>query len=408
MVALVASGPYIGFNVQELKAENPFELLDQAKRKLDEVTESRDAKTFLEQQIQKLQENSRDRIKEVPNYPWLSRGEDFLKANLDFDENQNLLDAIGLIKKAFAAQRYQFQTKEITKDEQRNFAKILNRRIDPINQKGNRAKDKKDDEKFAPFQTTLSSLATDILRVPVVIFTQAKDRLEKMNKEFNKNFDIKTYASQLYRMLHTESGDLLKRLLSSIPPGAPPIMSQAFASISGGLENAVSLHLAFTKVAFAKLKEKIPDIRSPQFKLAWNNVIKNLAHISKQFSSVQGWTLTLVENLNGNKSNQIECYEFNPDNFELDDDGQNLTLLPTLDFLQTVIRKANDNTTQVESATPIRPSQTVANFAEEYTSPVGCPIHNVSGNLNGESFSLAERYFESIEILTQATFGLAN
>ena len=317
-IPIVASGPYIGELDDTQKNQEPKKILQKAKSELVVISAFTEAKNFLESQIDSLSKNTVDKIANTPDFKTLNQGEQQL-SELNHTEAPKILGVIKLIKEAFSVQRFQHQTKPIQNTEQFNFAKLLNQRIDPIDEDGVRAKTREQPIKFGLFQETMSQLAIEILRVPATVLTIGRKKLGNLNKEFLENFDIKKTAAELYKELRGELNRFLISMNSSIPredAGPESIMPKVISSIGGGLENAMSLHLAFIKVAFEKLKQKIPNVNSENFKQSWIKVLKNLSHISKQFSSVQAYTLKLVENLNGVRSNQSEIYDFSPENFE--------------------------------------------------------------------------------------------
>jgi hypothetical protein len=381
--------------------------LQQARSALNVISAFPKAKIFLESQINNLLQNTSDKIANTPDFKTLNEGEKNLSESSS-TEAPKILEVIQLIKEAFSVQRFQHQTKPIEKMEQVNFAKLLNQRIDPIDEDGIRAKAREQPIKFGLFQETMSQLAIEILRVPATVLAQGRKKLGNLNKEFLGNFDIKKTADKLYKELRGELNKFLISMNSLIPredAGPESIMQKVISSIGGGLENAMSLHLAFVKVAFDKLKQIIPSTDSEEFNKSWIKVLKNLSHISKQFSSVQAYTLKLVENLNGVRSNQPEIYDFKPENFELVSIDDKLVLLPTIDFLQKVITQANDNTTEVFSHNVRSKDSQKVNFAKEYFPPQGCPIHGAKGNLNGEKFKLDEQYFAAMDEITNSVFG---
>jgi hypothetical protein len=405
---IVASGPYIGYLNDDQKKQNPAKILQQARSALNVISALPEAKKFLESQINNLFQNTSDKIANTPDFKTLNQGEKNLSESSN-TEAPIILEVIKLIKEAFSVQRFQHQTKPIEKMEQVNFAKLLNQRIDPIDQDGIRAKTREQPIKFGLFQETMSELAIEILRVPATVLTLGSEKLGNLNKEFLEKFDIKRTAAKLYKELRGESNRFFSNMNSLIPredAGPESIMPKVISSIGGGLENAMSLHLAFVKVSFDKLKQKIPNIDSEDFKKSWIKVLKNLSHISKQFSSVQAYTLKLVENLNGVRSNQPEIYDFKPENFELVPIDDKLFLLPTIDFLQKVITQANDNTTEVFSHNVSSKDSQKVNFAKEYFPPQGCPIHGAKGNLNGEKFKLDEQYLAIMDGITNSVFGI--
>jgi hypothetical protein len=404
-IPIVAPGPYAGNLSDDQKKQDPAEILGQARSALNEISRFTEAKNFLESQINNLSVNTPEKIANTPDFKNLSKGEQQL-SELDHKEAPTILLVIKLIKEAFSVQRFKHQTKPIEKVEQVNFAKLLNQRIDPIDEDGERAKTRKQPKKYRPFQETMSSLALPILNVPFRVLTLGRKKLDNLNKEFLENFDIKNTAKKLYAELREELNKFSSDMNSlNYPEEVKSIMPKVISSIGGGLENAMSLHLAFVKVAFDKLKQKISDTNSEDFKKSWTNVLENLSHISKQFSSVQAYTLKLVENLNGVKSNQPEIYDFKPEYFELSDYEGKQLLLPTLDFLQIVIAKANYNSTVVHSHNTSSVDSQNVNFAKEYFPPQGCPIHNAKGNLNGKKFKLDEQYFAIMDKITNSVFG---
>jgi|GEM_PF-5907552 len=404
-VPIVAPGPYAGYLSDDQKEQDPAFILQKARSALNEISGFIEAKNFLESQINNLSVNTPDRITNTPDFKTLSKDEQQLSKS-NHTEAPKILQVIQLIKEAFSVQRFKHQTKPIENGEQVNFAKLLNQRIDPIDEDGVRAKTREQPIKFRPFQETMSALALPILNVPATILTLGRKKLGNLNKEFLESFDIKKTAGKLYAKLREELNKFSSHMNSlNHPEEVKSIMQKVISSIGGGLENAMSLHLAFVKVAFYKLKERIPNTKSEDFKKSWTNVLKNLSHISKQFSSVQAYTLKLVENLNDNKSNQAEIYDFKPEYFELSDYESKQLLLPTLDFLQKVITQANDNSTVVLSHNTSSEDSQKVNFAKEYFPPQGCPIHGAKGDLNGEKFKLDEQYFEIMDEITNSVFG---
>lgn len=402
MSSVVAPGPYIGDLSPELSKQNPTELLQNARTSLESVSAFKKAADFLRGQIESLATNTVSTIEHIPNFRELHNGEIAL-SQLNDKDTSKLLEVIKSIRQAFSLQRLLHQTREITPIEQMNFAKLLNQRIDPIDKDGIRTKEKKAPDKFQIFKVTMSGLAAFILQAPTKVLMGVSEELKKLKSKFWETGDVNKVVNALYVKLREQSNGLLSMLRSQAPVDTRQTLEPVFSSMVGGLDNAISTHLAFVKVAFAKLKQMIPDQNNATFKSAWNNVLKNLSHISKQFASVQAMTLKLVENLNGSVSNQGRAYDFNAENFELVFNNGEMILLPTLKFLQTVITKANDNATVVRSKGGQFVSPT-DNFAESYYSPNGCPIFGVKGINNGEQFKLDERYFEVMDLITKSVF----
>lgn len=228
----------------------------------------------------------------------------------------------------------------------------------------------------------------------------------RLNAEFVQNLNVDSTANKLYEALLARTKGILvpNNLDHEKNPSLKELEKKVMSTIRGGLENAISLHLAFIKVAFKILTKRIPNPK--RFKQAWNDVLKNLSHISKQFSAVQAFTLKLVENLNGVQSNQRDIYDFNPENFELVYDyNDQLILLPTIDFLQKVIALANDNSTIVQSNNT---DYNTVNFAEIYGPIHGCPIYSARIQSNWQQYELGTEYFKEMDLLTQSVFGFAD
>ena len=83
-------------------------------------------------------------------------------------------------------------------------------------------------------------------------------------------------------------------------------------------------------------------------------------------------------------------------------------LLPTVKFLEKVIKLANDNDTVVNSKGLAPDGITTAtistNFAETYTKPQGCPFSDKASS--NDSASLSVTYFEKLKKITREIFGL--
>ena len=316
-----------------------------------------------------------------------------VEAHIKTNPNDELQRIVNSLRQAYSLSRYQAQTKEISDDDQINFGRLLNSRIDPISASGERLKDAERNDLFDSHPETLVQYMPKIMKViELAGFSRFTQKLKQLVK------DSKVAEAADWFALHI-AGIFSHNAISEDPTVLKQASEvQVMGAVSGGAENAINLHGAFVKVAYEKLKT-MTDEGSAQFKANWNNLLENLSHISKQFSVVHAMTLKLVENLNGVLSNQLEPYTFNPDNFELKVDNGKLLLLPTVDFLGKVIQLANDPETTVESAgfddgSPHK----FKKFSEQYSKVAGCPIHGARQ---------AQDYFAKLDALTRDIFGLS-
>jgi hypothetical protein len=188
--------------------------------------------------------------------------------------------------------------------------------------------------------------------------------LKQIYQNVNKVKAINKFHDFVINETKIKLTKIIKDYPENLKEGIPTTMT-----IFGGFTNAVSIHLALVKIVL----EKIEDINR---RGDTQKAIESLKHCSSQFAKLQANTLKLIENINGVISNQEEAYNFDSNNFFLDDE---LKLLPTEEFLNQVIKKANDPLTEIESYNYKEDYHTPyvekKNFMDTYTKPRGCPIY---------------------------------
>lgn len=239
-----------------------------------------------------------------------------------------------------------------------NFALYLNLKISPENSK----------EALGDYQTVAKYISNmEKLWIAPLVNLKDSETLKVLSNIYHRI--SKTQAiNELHDFIIHETKIKLTEVIKNYPEnlkeGIPATMT-----IFGGFTNAVSIHLALVKIVL----EKIEELNRPE---DTQKAIEALKHCSSQFAKLQANTLKLIENINGVISNQEEAYNFDSNNFFLDVE---LRLLPTEEFLNQVIEKANDPLTEIESYNYkedyFTPFVERKNFMETYTKPKGCPIH---------------------------------
>ena len=391
----VSAGPYLGELPSDYARSSSRDYIAKARESLQKVTKLPKISAGLEGQISALEKG------EIPDFDTLTRVEDIV---LKHQDNPNAVAAgqtARFIRQALSLQRFESQRAPIDFDAQRNFAQTLNKRIDPITKSGERTKLKDPGFDFKGVAVNMASLE-QYLHAPFDLFDQGgfKGVLKPLIKESKFHLVADLVSSYLH--------DAVRALLTPIISIYQKDDSLDLMTIFGGLSNALSIHLALAKVALDKVSAEF-NVGSDGFKARLGEVFDNLPHISKQFSKLQAKTLKLIENQNNVISNQLEPYNFNPENFEVinSQDGK-LLLLPIVKFLEKVIKLANDNDTVVNSKGLAPDGITTAtistNFAETYTKPQGCPFSDKASS--NDSASLSVTYFEKLKKITREIFGL--
>lgn len=392
----VGAGPYLGELPSDAARSSSKDYIAKARDSLAKVISLNNISDRLKEQISALEKG------EIPDFGLLTRIEDFAT------QKQNTItcaDAVRetarFIRQALSLQRFESQTAPLDSEAHRNFSRTLNTRIDPVTKSGVRTKLKDPGFDFKGVAVNMASLE-QYLHAPFDLFDQGgfKGVLKPLIKESKFHLVADLVSSYLH--------DAVRALLTPIISIYQKDDSLDLMTIFGGLSNALSIHLALAKVALDKVSAEF-NVGSDGFKARLGEVFDNLPHISKQFSKLQAKTLKLIENQNNVISNQLEPYNFNPENFEVinSQDGK-LLLLPTVKFLEKVIKLANDNDTVVNSKGLAPDGITTAtistNFAETYTKPQGCPFSDKASS--NDSASLSVTYFEKLKKITREIFGL--
>lgn len=389
------TGPYLGELPRDYARSTSKDYIAKAKESLKNVTNLQKISTGLKEQILALEKG------EIPDFDTLTRVEDIA---LKHQDNPNAV-AAGLtarfIRQALSLQRFESQTALIDSEAHRNFSRTLNTRIDPVTKSGVRTKFKDPGFDFKGVAVNMASLE-QYLHAPFDLFDQGgiKGGLKPLIDESKFHQVADLVSSYLH--------DVVRAVLTPIISFYHKDDSLDLMTIFGGLSNAVSIHLALAKVAFDKVSAEF-KIGSEEFKARLGEVFDNLPHVSRQFSKLQAKTLKLIENQNDVISNQLKPYNFDPKNFEvINSPDSKPLLLPTVKFLEKVIKLANDNDTVVNSKGLAPDGITTVtistNFAETYTKPQGCPFSDKASST--DSASLSVTYFEKLKKITREIFGL--
>ena len=411
MSVLVQSGPYLtgssDFPVA-LASEDPKSMLDEAQAKIADITGIDNVVDPLKEDIQTLSQNTETSMRNVPDFKAMADSEQIISGAIgrtDSPEPQNIVDAIELIRNAFLIQRYKFQTREITEDDRINFAKVLVNRIDPITKDGKRTRH----------------------NPPLASFAGIKDFVEGMYANFSAAFEIlkeggtakvlnKVFAEGQALEAFDLASNSLKDSIRSILTGMHHVGSvgdfiprenfEQIAVVSGGFSNAIAVHFAMIRVGFEKLAKEF-DVKTKKFQEEFVKMLRGVELTMDEFMKINANTLKLIENENGVISNQEGAYVFDADNFEMLDKGDKRLLIPTLDFMQRIISKANDNDTTVKSRNKIDDRFNVsvyeANFADEYRKTQGCPFMAAKDEYGAD---MARHYYDEVNRIAKTIVGI--
>ncbi len=275
-----------------------------------------------------------------------------------------------------------------TQNPQLNFAQILNIKISPnLNPSASSGDYRAAAHYIANMEDLWSAPLLSIQDTELI--NQLKDLCRE--DKHHEALDI------LNDFIISETKINLTNLIANYPEdlkeGIPTTMT-----IFGGFTNAVSIHLALAKITISKLRQNNQLAKVPE-------AISGLEHSISQFAKLQACTLKLIENMNGVISNQEKAYDFDPGNFEFSENQQGkLVLLPTMNFINRIIKKANSPDTQIQSYNYKDGHSTAfietKNFAETYSKPKGCTIHAS----NSSDHNLLDKFLDQITtILIQIT-----
>ena len=137
-------------------------------------------------------------------------------------------------------------------------------------------------------------------------------------------------------------------------------------------------------------------------------LLTNLKHITSQLRRVHGLTLKLIYNLNGFNANQNAPYEFKENNFEICNyNNSGPYLLPAQEFLDSIIKEANNPNKIVFSSSSLDNQTFRESFAQNYSQVEGCPIHGASSQtISSKSQTRKNLFAEYFEKLSKITLGL--
>ncbi len=189
-----------------------------------------------------------------------------------------------------------------------------------------------------------------------------------------------------------------KRVREAIPPTDDQTLLNIF---SGGFENAYHTQIALAKVAYIKLEEFCKKTGAKLEDLI-DRLIQNNKHCLIQMGSLNIAVMQLIENLNGIVANQNNTYSFKPENFEIANYQGELYLLPTLNFINSVIRSANPHRKTLLKL--FRHGKVIeVPFEQAHVGPmVGCPVFARCTTLHGDPVDLANHYLSKTALLIQA------
>ena len=282
----------------------------------------------------------------------------------------------------------QSNTLKTASHQQFHFASYLNEHINPLSEDGKPANLKPSVQNPEMMRTWLEILSQEIFKIidefnSTSEFSSAQNLVKESKPEEALN------KCAMYFVHKTDN--LAKEILLH---GASSDANNYFLSFLGGLQNALQLHFALVKLAIQKSNLK--------------DLLLNLKHLTKELSQVHALTLKLIYNLNGFNANQNAPYQFDTDNFELANfNSSGPYLLPRQEFLDQVIKKANDSGTKVITSSSMDSQIFNDLFSKNYTQVEGCPIHGArvssqsTPNSNPAKTGFFAEYFSKIHKITR-------
>ncbi len=192
---------------------------------------------------------------------------------------------------------------------------------------------------------------------------------------------------------------VIKRRLE-ISSGTNVFAKLAVDMFAGGLQNALHTHIGLARTAYIKLKgicqktgEKIDDLL--------DGLLANNKHCSTEMTKLHVAVMQLIETLNGIAANQSNTYDFKPVNFDIAKCGDQLYLLPTMDFLDRVIRAAKNPATKIKLQR--HEGLIEVPFALAHIGPLlGCPVAHHCKTPRGEEVDLLGAFFKKIDPIIKA------
>ena len=171
-------------------------------------------------------------------------------------------------------------------------------------------------------------------------------------------------------------------------------------SYLGGIDNAVNTQVGLGILALNKVAEhlggKISDLDLLE------QVLKTNRHVATQFGNLHIAALQLMENLSGIIPNQLQLYQFEADNFELakspDFKDDQLYLLPTMNFLDKVVRLGKETSTEIELHRA-GGNQRIPFFAANSGPIFGCPLFRATKDFSGKTVKLEDWFFHTVTTL---------
>ncbi len=190
-----------------------------------------------------------------------------------------------------------------------------------------------------------------------------------------------------------------KRMLE-ISNGTSEFAKLAVDMFAGGLQNALHTHIGLARTAYIKLKE-ICQKTGERIETLLDGLLANNKHCSTEMTKLHIAVMQLIETLNGIAANQNSTYDFKPENFDIAKCGDQLYLLPTMKFLDTVIRAARHPTTKLKLSR--HEGLVEVPFALAHIGPLlGCPVAHHCKAKQGKEVDLLEAFFKKIDPIIKA------